>query len=442
MKKPEQFEKINFPKLVREVFNTTEHLYLSLPSIDKKMAETLVVAKQQRPNITIKIVIDNSEEAIRNGFGDIEGIDKLIQSNIQILESHGNLISFIIFDSIGYFLFPHSRIFMDEAKGTNAFRIDPSSILLLKKHFFLNENSTDKFELTAIVGDSNKYFLEAFDEIENTQIQEQQFVSDFDTKKHEENKKKLKVNPPLEPDLRRQINIYNAKIQFVELNFSGGNLENKITQLPEKALPVNSTELKSLIQTRIKMFQDIKNNPDYKILIDYRKKIEKLRKDYLKPITCRPGKSILEIDKKEMFLNELNVLKGESENLNKSLTTMLEKGKLDTLDLLKGELYKFFHANQPVELKYIDDSKTKERMLENIINEIVASVKFPDVSKLIKKISLTELFYDLTWNDFRDTKLHKEFMDKKIMTTDDINTIVNLKDAFETKRIGRLNHNI
>lgn len=434
MKRFEQFENIDFPKFVDEVFKATEHLYLSLPSIDDEMADALILAKNQKPNITINVLVDNSEESIRNGFGDIDGIDKLLKSNIQIRQSDGNLISFIISDNIGYFLFPHSRIFIDKAKGTNAFKIDPSSILLLKKYFFPNETATNKLEPDAIIEDATKHFEEAFKEVENKLKVQNHTVSDFDNKKHEENKKKLKNNPPLEPDLQRQINTYTAKIQFVELKFIGGNLENKIAQLPKKAIPINSDELKNLLQTRIKMFQDIDKSSDHKKLIEFKNKVEKLRKDFLTPITCRPGKSIIEIDNKEKFIIELNNLKKETEKLNSALTTMLEEGKFNTIDLLKKELKSFFIANEPDELKNINRPDIKERKLEEIINTIIASVKFPEVSKLIEKISLTELFYDLTWNDFKDEKLHKEFQDKKIMSSNDIESIVKMKDAYETKR--------
>ena len=100
MKKFEQFEKIDFSQFVEEVFNATESLYLSLPSIDDEMADALTLAKQKKPNLKVNIVVDNSEESIRNGFGDIDGIDKLLQNNIQIFQSAGNLISFIISDFI------------------------------------------------------------------------------------------------------------------------------------------------------------------------------------------------------------------------------------------------------------------------------------------------------------------------------------------------------
>ena len=85
--------------------------------------------------ISIKVLIDNSEESIRNGFGEVAGIEKLIKNKIEIFQSDGNLISFIISDDIGYFLFPQSKIFLEKAKGTNAFKLDPVTIQLLVQNF-------------------------------------------------------------------------------------------------------------------------------------------------------------------------------------------------------------------------------------------------------------------------------------------------------------------
>jgi hypothetical protein len=433
MKRFEQFEKIDFPQFVEEIFNASDNLFLSLPSIDDEMAEALILAKKQKPNLIINLVVDNSEESIRNGFGDIIGIDKILQSNIKVSQSDGNLISFIISDKVGYFLFPHSRIFIEKAKGTNAFRIDPVSIQLLKQYFFPNETQKNEFQETAIIGDANKHFKEAFNELNSIKHTSSQ-VSEFDKNIHNVNKDRLKVNPPNPPDLQRQINTYSAKIQFVELKFIGGNIENRIAQLPKKAIPINSEELKNLLQTRIKMFQNIDNNSDHKKLLDFKEKVERLRKDFLIPITCRPGKSVIKIDNKIEFLAKLEKLKKETETLNISFTTMLEEGKLNTLDLLKKELKVFFSANEPKEVRNIGRPDIKERKLEDIISTIAASVKFPEISKLIENISLRELFYDLTWNDFKDIKLQEEFREKNIMESDDIESIVKMKEAYETKR--------
>lgn len=145
-------------------------------------------------------------------------------------------------------------------------------------------------------------------------------------------------------------------------------------------------------------------------------------------------KSIIKIENLETFKNELDSLKKEANNLNTILPEILEEAKLNTIDVLIKELNTFLTNNEPEELNYIQKPELKLRMLKEIINTIVVSVKFPDIRKLIEHISINENYYDLTWNDFRDKKLIDEFSKKKIMKDEDIHSIIELKNAFGVKK--------
>lgn len=427
-------ETLSYKKIIDLMFEAKKHLLISLPSIDEEIAEALILRIKETE---IKVVIDNSEESIRNGFGEVKAIEKIRDAGIKLKQCSGNLVLFIIADDIGYFIFPQSRIFSDileDPKGANAVRIDPVTIQLLILNYFSSEQITEE-----IISDKHEAISESinhFEKVLSELKQEGVNVSseDFNENRFQEFKKKLELNPPLEPDLQRKINTYTAKIQFVELKFSGGNLENRIAQLPKKAIPINSEELKNLLLTRIKMFQDLSKNPDYKKFQDFKDKVDKLRKDFLIPITCRQGKSIIKVEQKEKFKSELDKLKKEATTLNTVLTEMLEEGKMNTTDLLRNELKAFLTNNEPEELRLIQKEELKQRKLNDIINTIVVSIKFPDVKKLIEKISLNELYYDLTWNDFKEEKLLKEFFEKNIMKQDDINSIVDLKKAFDVRK--------
>lgn len=429
----EQFEKIDVSEFVEKMSQSTKNLYLSLPSIEKKIAETLIRVKKEKPTIKIKVVIDNSEEPIRNGFGDIEGIDILKENGIQMFELSGNLISFIICDEVGYFIFPYSRIF-DKVKGKNAFRIDPASIKLLIYYFFQSEEKTDnkEFEQIAIIGDANRYFKDAFKELENIKPE----VAEFDNEKHGENKKKLENDPPLQPDLQRKIKTYSTMIQFVELKFNGGNFQNKVISLPQNVIPISSEELKKMLKIKINIFKDLDEKKEYKKMKEFKEKLDKLRKDYLKPINCRPNKSIIKKDQKQEFLNKLDEMKNELKEIDKMFEAELEKERLNAIDLLKEELYNFLKKNEPDEVKKYEEQDVKERKIKEIVEKTILRTKFPEVNKLIEKMSLTEHFYELTWEDFKDEKLIKEFKCKKIMEKKDIDEIVEMKKVFATKNKG------
>ena len=88
-------DKIDFEAYVNLIFNAKHRIYLCSPGIEEELAEALVKRVNQ---IEIKVVIDNSEKTIRNGYGEIKGIETLKSAGIDIYECNGNLVSFIISD--------------------------------------------------------------------------------------------------------------------------------------------------------------------------------------------------------------------------------------------------------------------------------------------------------------------------------------------------------
>lgn len=425
-------EKITFKRVVDLVFNAKKFIYLSLPGIDIVTADVLIEKLNKNP-IKIKVLIDNSEETIRNGYGDIEGIEKLFKNNIEIYQSDGNLISFLIADDIGYFIFPQSKIFENEPKGTNAFRLDPISMHMIINHFFENNNNNyGDDELPATINKSYDYFKTALNEC----IYISDDVLPFDKKEFSVIKENLSINPPLPPNLKRLITTYTSKIQFIDFKFNGGNLEKKIINLPVTAIPISSIELKKLLKTKINMFNDVNENPGFKKLNELKKNVENLRKEYLIPITCRPGKNIIKIPEKNNFIDKLKSIKEEIKNLDESLYSLLEEQMLNTKDLLRVELKIYFSNsnNETPDLKRLPNGETKDKKLKETIDKIIYSIKFPEVKSILDKIIISEIYYDLTWNDFSDDKLLKEFKEKNILK-EDINSIIELKNAFVTKKI-------
>ena len=211
-------------------------------------------------------------------------------------------------------------------------------------------------------------------------------------------------------------------------------MENRIVNMPIDALPIGSEDLKQLLSTRIKMFQEIQDNSEYSKFVEFKKKIEGFRKKYLTPITCRQGKSIIKIGEKGAFQEEFKSLQSEAQAIQEMLVEMLETERYKTIDLVKGELLGFFKENGHQEIKESMREELKNRKLEEIVGEIISKIKFPDVSKLVAEINLNVLYYDLTINDFTDKSLIKELESKEIMGKDDIESIVSMKDAFEARK--------
>ncbi len=124
---------IGFKEIINLISKAKESIVFSSPNIHDEVSHAIFSYKKENNVNNIKILIDNSENNYRNGYGEINAIDKLKKAGIDIYDLKGNFVSFIICDDIGYYLFTQSRIFSsDDDLSSNAVLIDPISIIRLK----------------------------------------------------------------------------------------------------------------------------------------------------------------------------------------------------------------------------------------------------------------------------------------------------------------------
>ena len=428
-------DSINWHSLFNKINASKNCIYIVLPGIDEVLAQLLIDIKKEC-RVLIQVCIDNSEDTIRNGYGDAKGIDNLIENGINIRESKGNRVSFIIIDNSGYILFPESRIFSEEPAGPNALELDAFTITRLLAYYFPPVDDKEREDLDVRFSNSIEMQTQWMHTVRNEVFNDppSKVTDDFRKDKHTETKMSLIKNPPISPNLQRQIKTYTAKIQFVELKFTGINMQSRSISIPKDAIPINNEELKKLLQTKMKLFQNFESNTGFEVLTQLKKKEELLREDYLTTITCRQGKSIILVEMKGAFEGRLEKIKQEIQDINKQLPDLLETAILETKDIINAELLSFFKLNRPKEIQQYSNPEIVERKLKEYVADIIRGIHFPKTEKLIENISLKEYYYDLTFQDFSDDSLIEEFKKKNILKDADIKGIVEMKNAFEEKK--------
>lgn len=428
-------DSINWHSLFNKINASNSCIYIVLPGIDEVLAQLLIDIKKEG-RVLIQVCIDNSEDVIRNGYGDAKGIDNLIENGVNIRESKGNRVSFIIIDNSGYILFPESRIFSEEPAGPNALELDAFTITRLLAYYFPAVDDKEREDLDVRFSNSIEMQTQWMHTVRNEVFNDPppKATDDFRKDKHSETKAALIKNPPIAPNLQRQIKTYTAKIQFVELKFTGINMQSRSISIPKDVIPINNEELKKLLQTKMKLFQNFESNTGFEVLTQLKKKEELLRDDYLTTITCRQGKSIILVEMKGAFEGRLEKIKQEIQDINKQLPDLLETAILETKDIINAELLSFFKLNRPKELQQYSKTEIVERKLKEYVADIIRAIHFPKTEKLIENISLKEYYYDLTFQDFSDDSLIEEFKKKNILKDADIKGIVEMKNAFEEKQ--------
>ncbi len=127
---------LNSNQLNELIKSASERVILALPGIFKENME-VINSKYSSGFKNIKIVLNCSEKIIRQGYGEIEAIQKLKENSVPVFDQPENLVSFVIVDNKGYFLFPQSRIFLEDSHNVkNAIEMDPFSMEQIIGLFF------------------------------------------------------------------------------------------------------------------------------------------------------------------------------------------------------------------------------------------------------------------------------------------------------------------
>lgn len=422
--------KITFYDFTDIILSAKEELIISMPSIHEDMCDLILSRNKELENISV--IIDNSEENYRNGYGAIDGISKMKEKGIKIYNLTGNFVSFIIADKAGWYIFPQSRIFTGEdTTGLNAAAINRIDILLLKS-YFLNEQCYEEEyeqELFESITEAKQDAVELMEELNIQAPLELKELKDEELKDMEE---KLRKNPPINPDLRRKLTTYKAKIQFAEFSFEGAHLNSVRVKIPKAALPINDDEFKRKLLATMKLFDDIMEAQGFRRFTEFKDKVENLRKKYLIPLTSRKGKSIIKCIHKEEFKREFDMLQIKLKNLNSELVEIIQTEILKSKDRIKKILMNFLEKNVPDDITGFKGDLWSRTIADRA--DVTASrIKFPNHEKILGRMRLNLHIYDLTYEDFSDKELHKEFESKKIMAKVDINDIVKFTDAVEVK---------
>jgi len=422
-------------RLTDIISTTRDLLYIAVPNIHDELCETIITFTKNNKIKDVKILLDNSENNYRNGYGEISAVKKLAEQGIEILELKGNMISFIICDDKGYYLFPQSRIFSsDEDLTSNAVSIDPISIVRLKNYFFgHHKNISDEILSNQIidgVGDIKIYINNALNDIKADKEFKTVSLHNSDIQSVDA---LLSKNPPLQPDLKRRIETYTSKVQFVEMKFEGSRLDTISVSIPSKALPFNDESIKDKLSTRMKLFDNLNSKEDFEPFLELKSKVLEIRKTYLTTLTSRKDKNVLMVDKKSEFLKKIEGVKNSIPAAKKQVLNILESEILSSEERIKKELIIFLTNNLPEEISQLTP-EIQTRKIEQYTNKLISSINFPSSTTILKNVELELYFYDLTFEDFKDDKLLNEFIDKKIMDSGDLESIVKIKKAFEAKK--------
>jgi hypothetical protein len=411
-KKIDMLLHLNWGNIADLLMNANETIVLCMPSIHEEWV-LAIEENLSHQNIEIKVCIENSESVVRNGYGSVSSIDRLIKIKAQIQQCEGIGINYLRVDDEYYLIFLESRIIAGDPKGLNAFNIEEFQGQVIENVFFPKNIK----EAESVIPLANEIFI----------------VKPIDENQVKEIKAKLDENPPTEPDLKRQISTYTNLFQYAEVHFEGANLQSKTITIPKEAFPFSSKAFKDRIKTKYVLFS--KNDVGkWNELLDYKSKVDNIRKKYLTPCSLKKNHSILKKKNRENFKKEVNTIKDWAKENVKKIKSELDLAINNAKIQIKDEIKKTIILFQSKELQLIKDESKKEKLINNLVEKVISKTTFPSADLLINGVKLDVYYADLTVEDIQDPKLIDWFKNKKLIDNERAEEIANFQKAYVVRK--------
>lgn len=420
--------RLSYTDIIALIRQAQQQIVLCLPNIHVEIAKAVAAVAWRVPDV--RVILDPSEANFRNGYGDIEAVTVLKRVGVSLFEMPQNMVSFLICDGQGYFLFPQSRIFAEEGQGNNAVTIDRITQLRLLAHFFppqtpkeqsslreqLAQGSTEQAKMLT---QATTEIVQAFGKPPALPLNEQQFAA---------TKASIEQSPPLHPDLKRRLNVYTAKIQLIEISFTGSKFQNRRLPMPKNVLPIRNLDLQRSIDASLRLFDNVKTDEAFAPLSNAQQQLEEIKRDHMKRIASKDKYAFLK-EEREPINQKLKALKDEVSNLQKLLIAIIARELLTARKRVGDELQQFFMANRP---KQFENYPTEllEPAIEKYVQDLLSRIPFPDPITLLGQLQLTYNFYDVTYEDLKDRKFLEELRECELIGAAEFDEILSETQSF------------
>ena len=250
--------------IVGRILGAKERVVYSAPGLTQEIAASLVTAARRLPGRVV-VVVDVSGRCARLGYGEFDGVTLLHESGVVVRQQDGLRIGFLAVDAAGYAFNLPPLLVEDVAemdRACNAIALDAAQVARTLHALLPPPPATD--EATPLP--------QAQPDIGRTALSPGTV---------EKVRTELAANPPQKFDLARKVNVFNARIEFVEMRLTGTHVRRHTVQLPpDLVFAASDAETHRRVQASCKIVgEDSALAKEAKAIAD---KVAELRKHYLR----------------------------------------------------------------------------------------------------------------------------------------------------------------
>ena len=391
------------------------------PGVNKEVAKALIEVAGRLGPETISVCLDFDERVMRMGYGDLDAVDQIMNSGIIVRSASGLRTSLVIVDDNG-FIFTPTPLYLEAEPNISS---SPNAVSMSRKQTLEAlarlSSAAKAIALAQANTKEKKEFLEGLPiDVGSVVLSD----NDFDSVQ-----KKLLEAPPVKFDLARQVRVFEAYLQYVELSLTGAAIQRHRLTIPPSIQKLGgSIELETRLRTTFDLIEKDSKFSSKPI----EDKLNKIRNDLTRSLGKDHGRVLLK-SAKGLLLKRISELEDE---LNKH-KDFVKNGLQKSLNISREQIINYYSplviANPPdAFIGQLLTAKPVKKDAEAWIDAQLDRV-FPRAESLIGEMKIEKRFKDVTF----ETLNHKDFL-KSVK-----NAFTNIdwdKTYSEFKAAGELNN--
>lgn len=262
-----EFKTVKDDDISEKILTAKFRAFYAAPGITDTLAGALIKARENNPHTKVRVILDGSANALRLGYGVTEPMPMLLEKNIDVRIEPGLRLNFLVVDNEAMIFTLPAMLVEDpnQPRGPNALVLPQSQIdtlLMTVAPDFVQTTATQSAPVSTPPAIGKEPL----------------------TNKHVETvKKEFEKNPPQKFDLARTLNVFNAYVEFIELNLTGLKMNCHTVELPQDIiLALGDEETVKRLRTSFKLLDE--NSTVSKKTEEIEEKVKKLRKRFIRPL--------------------------------------------------------------------------------------------------------------------------------------------------------------
>lgn len=384
--------------LITAIHRASERVVLIAPGVCPPVAEAVAAAWERLGSDRVTVILDVDPEICRIGYGSLDGLQILQNAAAKQGEALGQepgvRICVFIVDQETFVFSPTPRQLESPPGETSP--VSPVTSLPPKANGIVLSRPPDQLEGELGCG------------VEGV-AQRKLGLEPLSQEKLKDVTNDLVKNPPKNFDLARAVNVYNARVQFVELRLGGCKLSEHRAQLPKHLIQVlkKNPTLSRKIENSIRLLDsgdDLLTDEtlSQETLFAHR---EKIHEKYLRPV--KGVGTVIEREKKVEFSKEVATLKAEVEKFAKNVEAELAKRFHQAADQLAKAILDEVIADLPERWrKKLGPFPDPERVRWYVIEDLLKAFGTPDGK--VGKMRVETIFKDVTYDMLNDPEFREQ----------------------------------